>query len=191
MSLPIRILAAAGLLITLLVGLVVVEDRARAAGREVVLPMEAVDPRDLLTGHYIDLQLIQRLPSADCPPNLPNPGRPGWLALRAAGGRHLLVGGATSREAALRLGDAAVRGTAYCLSIPDADGREGRAAALEIGVRRLHADQDEALAIEAQLRDRRPGAPATAFAVISVGEDGRARLKGIVLDGRRTDLTWW
>lgn len=185
MSLPLRILAAAGLLIVLLIALVVAEDRARARGREVVLPMEAVDPRNLLTGHYVDLRLTQRL-AGDCPRNLPNPASPGWLALRKEAGRHVLTGGAATRAQALKLGEVAVRGHAYCTRVP-----EGEAVTLDIGVDRFHADQDEAQAMEAQLRARPGGQPLPAFVVVSVGEDGRARLKGVILDGKRTDLTWW
>ena len=70
--------------------------------------------------------------------------------------------------------------------------REGNAVTLDIGVDRFHADQDEAERIERALRARRAdGSAPSAFAVVSVGADGRARLKGVIVDGRRTDLTWF
>jgi hypothetical protein len=62
---------------------------------------------------------------------------------------------------------------------------------LHLGVERFHADQVRAEGVDKALRDQRPGDPARAFAVVSVGRDGAARLKGIVLDGRRIDLDWF
>ena len=96
--------------------------------------------------------------------------------------RHQVTGAAKSREAAARLGTVAVRGAARC---------EAGAVRLDIGLSRFHADQDEAQALERALRARRPGDPATAFALVSAGRDGRARLKGLLIDGRRVELSWF
>lgn len=189
-ALPVRILAAGLLLTAMLVVLVVFEDRARAAGREVALPMEAFDPRSLLTGHYVALQLTQRLaPGQACPSRTQPIQDGGWLALRAADGR--FMGAGDTREAALAAGgDVAVRGGVYCSRVM-IDQAQADAVILDVGVDRFHADQDEAEAMEKILRARGGGRPAPAFAVVSVGQDGRARLKGVILDGKRTDLTWW
>lgn len=181
LSLPVRILAAGVLLAAALVALVVYEARARSQGQEVRLAMEAFDPRSLLTGHYAALQLAHALPpSARCPDG----AEQGWLALRPDGAVYRLAGVAASREAALKLGPVAVRGTASCLG-----GGDTERVALDIGVDRLHADQQEAQALEAALRAR-PDRP-EALAVISVGRDGRARLKGVIVGDRRTDLDWF
>ena len=83
-----------------------------------------------------------------------------------------------------------VRGGAYCARMAFVE-NEQNAVTLDIGVDRFHADQQEAQAIDKALAARRAGQPASAFAAISVGRDGRARLKGVVIVGRRTDLSWW
>ena len=185
-----RILIVAAGLIAALVGLVISESRARASGREVALPMEAVDPRNLLTGHYVALRLTQRLPAGQPCPDSPSAYEAGkWLGLTGQG---RFVRTAESRQAALG-GDAAqaVRGGVYCARMAFGD-REGDAVTLDIGVDRFHADQDEAQRIERALPARRAdGSAPSAFAVVSVGADGRARLKGVIVDGRRTDLTWF
>ena len=70
---------------------------------------------------------------------------------------------------------------------------DGAVRALNDGQQQLHGGIThvaEAQAIEKALRQRRQG-EAPAFAVVSVGDDGRARLKGVIVDGKRTDLTWW
>lgn len=193
-ALPLRILGACLLLAVALVALVIAEDRARAAGREVTIAMEAVDPRDLLTGHYVALQLVQTLPpGAPCPPDLPVPGKMGWIALSPGAAGDRVTGGGATRAEALRHGPVVLRGQAGCDAPPPATEGEARPAAvrLELGVNRFHTDQAEAEAMDKALSARRPGARATAFAVISAGEDGRGRLKGVILNGRRTDLTWF
>lgn len=180
LSLPARILAAGVLLVAALIGLVAYEAQARARGQEVRLAMEAFDPRSLLTGHYAALQLAHTLPPGLACPD----GQDGeWLALAPDGPVHRLAGIAETRAEALKLAPVAVRGSASCL------GGEPQRVALDIGVDRLHADQAEAQALEAALRagPERPDA----LAVISVGRDGRARLKGVVVGGRRTDLDWF
>ena len=190
-SLPLRIAAAVAVLVLLLVGVVLRENGARAAGREVLLPMEAVDPRDLLTGHYVALRLSQQLAlGQSCPRERTSFEEGGWIGLKPAGGHYRFVGVGASRQAALAGGaQLAVRGGVYCSRTAFGDA-EADVVTLDIGVDRFHADQDEAQAIETALRQRRQG-EAPAFAVVSVGDDGRARLKGVIVGGKRTDLTWW
>jgi hypothetical protein len=188
--LPQRILAAAVLLALVLAGLVIHESRARAAGQEVRLPMEAVDPRSLLGGHYVALQLTQAMAAGQpCPPGLPQGPRPGWIALvRTPTGERVGGGGATRAEA-LTHGVIALKGRADCYAAPASGEFPGRIT-LKIGVDRFHADQKQAQALDAALRGRTPNAPDQAFAVVSVGQDGKARLKGVIVGGQRADLTW-
>lgn len=185
------VIGAAGAALGLaLVGLVAFEGQARARGLEVALAMEAIDPRGLLTGHYAALELGESLPAgAPCPPGTergpptgPFEGRArGWVALRRAGSDWRVAGMADSRAGALRLGEAALRGGAEC--------RGGRVE-LDIGIARFHADQGEAEALERLLRASRPDGGPRTHALVSVGRDGRARLKGVRIDGRRVELDW-
>ncbi|MBB3890975.1 hypothetical protein GGQ61_001692 [Phenylobacterium haematophilum] len=190
-NLPLRIAAASAVLVLLLVGVVLRENGARATGREALLPMEAVDPRDLLTGHYVALRLTQQLALGQpCPRERSTFEDGGWIGLKPAGGHYRFIGVGASRQAALAGGaELAVRGGVYC-SRTAFGNTESDVVTLDIGVDRFHADQDEAQAIEKALRERRQG-EAPAFAVVSVGDDGRARLKGVIVGGKRTDLTWW
>jgi hypothetical protein len=61
---------------------------------------------------------------------------------------------------------------------------------IDLGVDRFHINQTEAMRIERILRDQTPGQEARAFAIISIGKDGRARIKGVEIDGQRLELTW-
>lgn len=182
-GLPIRIVAAAVVLVLALVALVVREGTARAAGQEVVLAIEAYDPRSPLGGHYVAFQLQDA--AASCPPGVRDYGVPAakWVALTRDGPRHRVSGAAATRAQAMALGQVVVRGRAFCVQPPG-----GPRVNLEVGVDRFHADQQEAQSIERALAGNRENA--FAFAVISAGRDGKARLKGIIVNGRRTDLTW-
>lgn len=187
---PVRILAAAGVLALGLVGLVVREGMARAGGQEVVLPITGYDPRELLTGHYVQFQFRSEYAGGTpCPPGSGGFVRrdDAWVALRRQGDHHVATGAALSREAALKLGEVAVRGDIDCLKRP---APETTWVVLNLGVDRLHADQTQAEAIQKVLlvnRDR----PANGYAVVSVGADGKARLKGVTAGGLRVDLDWF
>ena len=195
-SIPLRIAAAAATLALALVVLVVREGMARAEGQEVVLAISGFDPRALLTGHYVQFRITQQIAAgAPCPPGSAEAGqtRRAWVALRRAGGHHAASGAAASRADALRLGEIAVIGAMICQPILDSSAEAApgaRSVDLDLGVDRLHVDQPRAQAIETALRDPR-AASGPAYAVLSVGLDGRARLRGLIVAGKRTNLDWF
>lgn len=177
-----RIVVVAAICAASLIGLVVSENAARNSGQEVLLAMEAVDPRSLLSGHYVALGLTQTLaPGAQCPAQ--DDWR--WVALRPAGNAYALAGGAMSRDEAQQSG-LPVRGTFMC--VPPAGPTERGWVQLDIGIERYHADQREAERIERTLREAEPETPS--YAVVSIGTDGRARLKGLVIGDERLDLSF-
>lgn len=201
-SIPVRIVAAALVLTLALVSLVAREGLARARGQEVLLAIAGADPRSILSGHYLQFRLADEIPKAQaCAHVLKDPDATGrsararqvWVALRREGATHRAVAVANTREAALKLGDVALRGEARCLVIgfvtgPLAKGEPEVSLMLDIGIDRFHADQAEAQRLE---RDLRGASADTAFAVVSIGRDGKARLKGLVIGARRTDLDWF
>ncbi|MGE0741868.1 MAG: GDYXXLXY domain-containing protein [Hyphomonadaceae bacterium] len=185
-----RIIIVASLCAAALVSLVVTEGLARQGGQEALLPIEAVDPRSLLSGHYVMLNLTQRLePGQVCPPE----GEWEWMALRRDGEAYRLVGGAPSREEAQQVGPLPVKGTFTCS--PPSTASEGVPATpgwvrLDIGIDRFHINQRDALRIENLLREQAVDESSRAFAIVSVGRDGRARLAGLMVDGERLELNW-
>lgn len=185
-----QILAAAVVLVLVLTGLVVREGVARAQGQEVVLEISGYDPRSLLTGHYVQFQIQSDLAvGTTCPPGSGVPvQRPTtWVALRRQGDHHAATGVAPSRDAALKLGEMAVRGDVDCQTGPTEDSSR---VVMNLGVDRLHIDQRQAEAVQKTLQIGR-GDPATARAIVSVGRDGKARLKGLMVGGKRFDLDWF
>ena len=189
-SLPVRIVAAAVLLALALVGLVVREGMARSEGQEVVLAITGYDPRELLTGHYVRFQFRSEFPGGTpCPPGSGGYSRrpEAWVALKRQGDHHVAAGAALSREAALKLAPVVVRGDIDCLA---RSAPETTWVILNLGPERLHTDQAQAEAIQKVMLATRDG-PATGSAVVSIGRDGRARLKGVTAGGKRVDLDWF
>jgi hypothetical protein len=187
-----RILAVAALCAAALVALVISEGMAREGGQEALLPMEAVDPRSLLQGHYVELRLIQRLePNAPCPQV---EGDAEWLAFNRGDDQVLsFAGGAVSRDGAQQIAPIPLKGTFTCSEpVIGAEGNPGAPGwvQLDLGIDRFHINQAEAERIERVLRAQRPDEDTRAFAIVSVARDGSARLKGLVIDGERLELNW-
>jgi uncharacterized membrane-anchored protein len=188
-----RILIVAALAALGLIGLVARESMARASGTEVLLAMEAVDPRALLSGHYVIVGLQELVPNGcPTPPSMDNDAANyRWLALRKSGATHALSGAGGTREEALAKGDVAVLGTAECTEAFRGDGETPQSATrLNIGIERFHIKQSEAQRIDELLRGQTAAETQRVFAIVSIGQDGRARLKGLQVDGERLDLGW-
>ena len=199
---PIRILAAAGVLALALVGLVVREGLARDQGTEVRLALAGYDPRSLLQGHYVQFQLRYDGPAGTpCPRGADGITRhpKSWVALKREGD-HAPAGAGRTRAEAQRLGETVARGTLTCLGTrttrevpgqPPETSPEVVSVMLNLGVDRIHLDQSQAEAIEAELRRMPPGGGAPGYAVLSIGRDGRARVKGLIVGRKRVDLDWF
>jgi uncharacterized membrane-anchored protein len=186
-----RIMIVATLCALSLIAVVLVEGAARASGQEVLLAMQAVDPRSMLSGHYVQIDLDQTLPLADHCPESQAGGD--WIALKPLGnGVYGVAGGAHSRDQTEQIGPVAVKGTFECNEpIPkgevNPDGVEG-SIHINVGIDRFYINQTEAERIANVLNQQNNG-PARAFAIVSVGADGQARLKGVEIDGRRLELS--
>lgn len=186
---PTRILAAAGVATLALVGLVIRENVARAQGEEVKLALAGYDPRSLLQGHFVQFQLRDTQAGGRCPPEPAGPAapRPSWIALRRDGDHNSAVGAARTRAEAERMGGTVVRGRLVC--VPDE--QDSVTVALDLGVDRIHLDQEQAEAIQADLQRVQPGEGPPGYAVLSIGRDGKARVKGLIVGKRRVDLNWF
>lgn len=203
LSPALRIMAVALVCVLGLIAIVVMEGNARAAGREITMETAPVDPRSLLSGHYVLLNLqttiegrcesfdsndgawlalSARAPETRIPPG---PGTSAGIAPYAPRGR------ATSREAAQALGQIAVRGSAICNPLPDNGGKPQNGAIVTTtfeNVSRFYIEQGEAERIGRMLNGQE--GPRRVLAILSIGADGRARLKGLQVDDQRLELSW-
>jgi hypothetical protein len=207
----VRIVAVAVLLFVGLTAMIVREEQLRQSGREVLLRLETVDPRDLLSGHYAALNLEEPLaPGVPCTHDWMAPTAPGgflnrvkapdgWVALSRKGDHYAPSGFAMTEAAAKKLGEIPVRGSLYCLegmalTENNVSSITPATEVLNIGVSRFHADQRQAEHIAASIPVVVPWIktnPPPAYAIVSVGADGRARLKGLLVAGQRLTLSWF
>jgi uncharacterized membrane-anchored protein len=194
---PLRILIVAALCMIALVSLVVRESMARAAGTEVLLAMEAVDPRALLSGHYVIVALQERRQGGCAPPPSLDEDEERelasyrWLALDKNGIVHSVTDVARTRDEALAEGDVAVLGTTECADVFGPENTPPQSVnRLDLGVSRFHINQTDAERIDAMLREQTADSEQRIFAIVSISRDGRARLKGLMIDGERLELSW-
>jgi hypothetical protein len=194
-----RILVVALVAMAALVTLVVQEGRARAAGVEALFAMEAIDPRSLLSGHYVIVNLQRTLPAgAPCASAAPSKAgeeaipydHEGWLAIAPDPAQARILGLGRTREDAAAFGGLTVRGSYRCSENMPGDFNTGPLESIDLGVDRFHINQREAERIEQILRQQGGVETTRAFAIVSIGKDGRARLKGLQIDGKRLELKW-
>jgi hypothetical protein len=190
-----RILAVAALCIAALIALVVRESAARASGTEMLLSMEAVDPRALLQGHYVTITLRETIGNEEpCPPTTASPAPDGWVALKPGeGGVYHVAGGSGVRAEAAQHGPIVVHGGLSCEQPFGALGAlvgQRRFVSLDLGINAFYIAQSEAQRIERVLSEQNVGEEARVYAIVSAGQDGRARLKGLMIDGERLELSW-
>jgi hypothetical protein len=194
----IRILAVAVLTVLALIGLVVHEQIARDAGTEIRMAMQPVDPQSLLSGAYVEVSPTESLPVGQpCPPGAtegpPPPTdlgqRPShWLALARRGDTWSVAGVADTQAAAARFAPLTARGDAYCIALaPDTPG----SVTADLGVDRVSLSQAEATHVSELVARPVAQGGGTVQALISIGADGQARMKGLVVNGQRMELTWY
>jgi hypothetical protein len=191
-----RILAVSVICIAALIALVVRESTARASGTEILLAMEAIDPRALLQGHYVTIALQEQWEDGEpCPPTTAGPGPENWVALKpgADGEVYHAAGGSGVREEAAQHGPIVVRGGIACDQVLDEFGQPTTLPVivrLDLGISAFYVAQSQAQRIENILREQNVGEDARVYAIVSAGQDGRARLKGLLVDGERLELGW-
>jgi len=189
---PLRILIVAAICVIGLIALVINEGAAREGGTEALLPMEAVDPRSLLSGHYVIVAPQQRLEPTDTCPSAALVSDRVLLAPTGQTVAGALIYGLADPTATLP--DAlSVRGSYICnpptAPLNDSPGGPGWIM-FDLGVDRFHINQTDAERIERVLREQNVNETTRAYAIVSIGRDGRARLKGLIIDGERLELTW-
>jgi hypothetical protein len=189
---PIRIVIVAALCALGLVALVARETMARDEGTEIALAMEAVDPRALLSGHYVIVALREQMAMGEaCPGQFTATLEEQVVTLAPAGES---IGGVALYSSRASGADfITVRGYGTCMpETPAGDGFEGLpgSVALDIGVDRFYINQNDAERIDRMLRAQTGGDAQRVYAIVSVGRDGRARLKGLMVDGELIELGW-
>jgi hypothetical protein len=189
-------LAALGaVMAAVLIGSAAAHQARLAAGRDILVNSEAVDPRALLTGHFARLALQPAaidVPAAATSALKPNArafvtlepaGAPGdWRATAISAQKPQTGPGAIA---------VAVRVTSILPQEPESSGMARVDFAW--GPDRIYLDQTEALAVEDAARrtdNASTGAAPRVRAILSLADDGGTLIKGVEIDGRRIETRW-
>ena len=200
MNLALRLQLIALAMIAVLAGLVGVHAMQRASGTEVVIPMEPVDPRDILLGHYVVIRTPAHTLDLSAFPDAPD-GENAWSE-----GETVYVSLSQGQDGLWRPSGVARRGDAlepplmrgrienayrrydYTDWEPGEDGKPGRGPQriegtgrtelqVKYNLERYYADPQTAKALEDMRRENRLAL------IVSLGEDGTAVIKGLVING--------
>jgi uncharacterized membrane-anchored protein len=178
------ILAAGAALSVIIAGAVALNANAVATGKEITVQAHGFDPRDFLAGHYVRLAYDFSTPTIAAPDCYNKKGATIWVALAPTPGTTNDL--QASKVACSR---ADLHSDALALK-----GKSSGYSRIEFGIERFYATQKDAERIEKALRGFNPDASAEAqppvYAVLSVGKDGQARLKALLLGGERINLSW-
>jgi uncharacterized membrane-anchored protein len=189
--LPLRLVLAGLVLSAALIAAVLIHVRAVAGGTEIVVAAHGFDPRSLLRGNYTELRFaISR--AAKISPPTKSPSRqwqPRWVTIVPDETTDWRVNAITiERPSNTPVGGKIVRADARFFSASE----DGFADAdLRYGIERVYAQQKEAEAISVVLAHARPEDETKVQVVASLGTDGRLRLKGLIVEGKRQDFGWW
>jgi uncharacterized membrane-anchored protein len=178
-----RAIALALLGTIFLFGMIGAEQTRRATGDEIVLRTRPVDPRDFMRGDYVALDYeIERVRL----PELPTAAdAAGWrkndylfLALRKDEFGEWRAYSLTREKPTRQDGEIILRAM-YVRSEGFIDDKKTPSdVLLDIGADRYFSDKTGAKALEKLARDRGP-----LDVILSVGADGKAVLKGLMIDG--------
>ena len=157
---------------------------AARAGAPIVTPVEGFDPRALLTGHYAQLRFpfstFEALPASET--SGLRPGEPVWARLEET-----LVGWRIAGLSPVRTGQGLEAKGVLENTYTDPD-TQTAGGSIRFGVERYYAQQAEAEALEARLRET-DAAPVEVE--LRLAADGQLHIRALIVDGETRPLTWW
>ncbi len=180
-------LIVVGLVLTgALAGGAIMNALAVTQGTEIVLGAQGYDPRAPLTGNFTQVTFAISNPSFDGNPAIVN--KPGWqdvwVVIAPDGPDWKAVSASNSKPNAAPAGGYLIAAeTRYS---------GGATVPLRYGIERIYLQQKEAERIAGLVRGLTADAATVPVKVVaSLGSDKRLRLKGLIVQGKRMDFTWW
>ncbi len=169
-----RIGLAATVLCLILCGILYNENRLAREGIPATLSVEGFDPRDILSGNYVELSFFSEQNIA------PKCYGETYLGLKRERGKALVIGDFPSPEAVRKAGLIGTIGSCQ-FDKQDEKANPPYKVRVMLPISRFYANAETALALEKALQD-----PQTqAIAEISLGSDGKARLRALIVNGKR------
>ena len=157
-------------------------DRLLKSGREITLPVKPLDPRDVFRGDYVTLGYdITTLNKANVPAaNLDgfNTDSNAYVTLSpGAGGGWTASDVASAFPSQTKPDDVVLKGRVNRIWRPE--NSPDQALIMRYGIEAYFVPEGTGRALESKVRDHK------IEAIVAVGTDGQAALKGLVVDGER------
>lgn len=168
----------AGVQILILVGMIWERASLLRNGREIVLKVVPVDPRSLFRGDYVILNY--KMTRVELPPGLKGVRRGStlYVTLQKADDDQWEVAGVAAKPTGrVQPTEIVLKGRVRYVS--GAVRATKRMATLHYGIESFFVPEGEGKKLEKLIRDK------TLAAVIAVGDDGAAGIKGLMSDGQR------
>jgi len=170
--------------------IVVARDRLLKTGREIVLSVTPVDPRDLFRGDYVtlgyDISRItgQALGADEKIPKGIERGSIFYAVLQQQQDAWSVVRISAHYPADVAAGEVVIKGRVRAISTIPATRQQAAAATLlgRYGIESYFVPEGTGRALEERVRSH------SIKAVVALGADGTAALKGLIVDGERQDL---
>lgn len=176
------VVLVAGLQTAALAYIVVGRDRLLKHGREVIMQVQPLDPRDIFRGDYVTLGYpISQINVADgqLPDGIEKGGAFFAVLSKGADDAWSVARIAASYPTDAGPDDLVVRGRVQ--SIYTGPDGKGYAINARYGIETYFVAEGTGKKIEEEVRER------SVKAIVAVGSDGEAALKGLIIDGQRTD----
>jgi uncharacterized membrane-anchored protein len=170
----------------ILASLVISQTRLLTTGREVVVAIVPVDPRDLFRGDYVTLAFsISTIPSDLVESGGPAENRAIFVTLQpgadglwqATNARRLLPSSLGADQVVIR-GHVTFGATPQTTSQVNRPGM-GRSVGVRYGLERYYVAEGTGTRLETLARDKKLAA------ILAVGPTGQAAIKGLMVDGQR------
>ncbi|MBA2127549.1 hypothetical protein DLM45_15155 [Hyphomicrobium methylovorum] len=155
-------------------------DRLIKSGEEIVLPVKPVDPRDIFRGEYVilgyDLSSIRQPGPA---PEIANLSRGSTVYVRLGKGAdgNWTVSGVSADAPKLSPDERVLKG--QVINVWSAQDKRDVVLNVRYGIESYFVPEGTGRVLEEKVRDHK------IEAIVAVGGDGEAALKGLVIDGER------
>jgi uncharacterized membrane-anchored protein len=179
-GLTVLIAAAALVQLGILTTMVSRQISVLSSGREIVMPIVPVDPRDLFRGEYVTLSFpISSVPGTFVDRSVPSTGNAFYVTIRPVEGGWTASRIGAQRPVTVAANEIVLKGRPVWGMDAVFRGTTTQNLAVHYGVERFYVPEGQGRRLEDLARNKKLAV------LLAVGPDGTAAIKGLMIDGQR------
>jgi uncharacterized membrane-anchored protein len=173
----VAVAAQLGILSSMVIGQI----RLLTTGREIVLPIVPVDPRDLFRGDYVTLSFpVSSIPATLIDRSSPRFGPSFYVSLSQTPEGTWNATRITAKPSLVQSPqDVVLKGRSRWGGLTDWNIKSSPNVIVQYGIERYYVPEGQGPRLERLARDKKLAA------IVAVGADGTAAIKGLMIDGQR------